>query len=303
MANTGEVQESADKELIQDINDLNDDIVKQLLADLSTIVTGQNITLDPIFFATIEDRIANYTKHLGYEKIVKKYLKKFDTIDKNIFNYYSRERILLEHEILNEKLNNNFRKQVAKQFSQGMIDNTIDIADLLREQAISGASIEQTREALKTRLTTQGDTNTPFANELNNRLKDVVMTYDGLQNADLKKRFGFNKAFYLASIIETSRPICIHIKDNYKFLDDDRIKKVLDEFCPNGKPSDDVISFVTVGGETKRAKKGAGMIDGTTPDNFTINRGGWNCRHEIRWFVDAGKKEKTSEQQLDLVYG
>ena len=97
---------------------------------------------------------------------------------------------------------------------------------------------------------------------------DALFQYDGALNEDIKKEFGFTKFRYLGSLVEDSRPFCEHMKSLGGVIDIEQLKIALDDFCPNGEP---------------KKGKGDGMIKGTTVANFSINRGGYNCGHRVRW--------------------
>jgi len=113
---------------------------------------------------------------------------------------------------------------------------------------------------------------------------DALRQYNGAINDEVRKTYNLKHFFYIGSEIETTRPVCDHIRDNYKgAISIDQLKVILDEFCPNGIPSDVSITYETVNGVKRTAKKGAGMYDGTTVDNFCQNCGGNRCRHEVKW--------------------
>ena len=60
----------------------------------------------------------------------------------------------------------------------------------------------------------------------------------------------------------------------------------LDEYCPNGIPSDDKITI-----DGKQYKKGAGMMKLTTVKTFPLFKGGAenNCHHKWRWNIQFTK--------------
>ena len=88
---------------------------------------------------------------------------------------------------------------------------------------------------------------------------------------------------YIGSLIETSRPFCIDMHDSQKRYSKAEVQKKLDEFIPNGIPSKERITIITNQGKEINTTKGSGMIEFTDIDNITINRGGYGCRHLVRW--------------------
>jgi hypothetical protein len=115
--------------------------------------------------------------------------------------------------------------------------------------------------------------------------KDAIMQYDGLIQEELRQKFKPTSGRYIGSLIEDSRPFCDHMKDKFanRPVSITQLQTALDEFCPNGQPSQSKITFETVNGETKSQAKGSGMIQGTNIQNFPSLRGGYNCRHEWKW--------------------
>ncbi|MEX0596827.1 MAG: hypothetical protein WD512_10025, partial [Candidatus Paceibacterota bacterium] len=76
--------------------------------------------------------------------------------------------------------------------------------------------------------------------------------------------YGMTKIVYLNSNIKTTRGQCLHWT-SFDFLTDEQLKEEIP---------------IAVNGGTLGGYKCSGMIESTTIDNFTANRGGYNCRHE-----------------------
>jgi hypothetical protein len=109
---------------------------------------------------------------------------------------------------------------------------------------------------------------------------DSLSQYDGAMNKMIADVYEFDNFIYVSNTIETSRPFCIHMRDDLGGrFSKDQLKIALNEYCPAGDPSDQTIEYKTHSGEVKRGKKGSGMIKGTTVENFVQLRGGYGCRH------------------------
>lgn len=304
MPTTGEIQNDADEQLYSRLNNLSKRLIDKLFADISILVNNRVLVFDPVYFAQLEDKILNYSRELGYDRIVRQYLNRYTEIDDNILNYYTRERILVENEAINETVNNDFRRQVAENIRLTHNQNIRELVNVLREQAILGMDISQAQDAVRAQqgISTTSQ-NTKLVSQINNVVHDAIMQYDGLQNANIANQFNLQNFYYIASVIESTRPICDHIKDTLTLVTPDDLKGVLDAYCPNGVPSKVPITYETVNSVIRTRQMGSGMIAGTVPGNFAVNRGGYNCRHECRFTNRGSDVRQTANSILDMIYG
>lgn len=86
--------------------------------------------------------------------------------------------------------------------------------------------------------------------------RDAILQYDGTINTIIFNEFGLDEWGYEGSLIKDSRPQC------RRWVKMGRI------------PADELAQEIAWA-ETN----GSGLIPETTPENFAINRGGYNCRH------------------------
>ena len=283
---TGEIQEKADIELAKELTTIENRLINRLLMDLNLLAVNNNLVFAPDYYATLEDKIVNYMRELGYVDKVNAYLSNYDAIDELAKDFYSRQRLLLENEAIRNPLNEQLRKSTIEALrGQGVAADFVKpLADILRVQALQGLTITQATEQLKARL--EKPELVRYAGQVT---QDAIMQYDGALNENIAKTYGLKEFIYFSSIIETSRPFCTHMKDKYgsRPIKQDEIKAVLDEYCPNGVPSDVPITYTTVNNVEKTAKKGSGMIEGTTVGNFAILKGGHRCRHEVRYVLSG----------------
>lgn len=140
----------------------------------------------------------------------------------------------------------------------------VPINDLLFKAIVSGASLAETQSALKT-VVGQGK----LGAHTIQMTRDALYGYDGALNQEIAKEYGLNAYMYVGSIKPgkssksgkskkyESRPQCVRWVDKNILLKSDL---------------QDEINWAY--------KYGSGMIPGTTPDNFPIYRGGYNCRHQ-----------------------
>lgn len=288
----GELQEQKNEQAIKELQKFQDGLYNKLLSYLAGITQDGFLQPNTLQLAQLENAIVNWTKELNYGNIIENYLSALGEVDELNVAYYSKEtskryRQRIENEILRSPLTNEYREQVSNNLRSAGAYNEIvkKVADTLKLQALRGMTFEQAAEQLKA-LVTNTETGQGIAERHFNQVaRDAIMQYDGVIQEGLAKEFNPTRGRYLASVIETTRPICDHIKDKYGngYITKQQLKEILDEFCPGGQPSKEKITYTTVSGEERRTAKGAGMIEGTTVDNFPSYRGGYNCRHEWRW--------------------
>lgn len=87
--------------------------------------------------------------------------------------------------------------------------------------------------------------------------RDAVGQYAGNVNRIIAKQYGLDAIEYIGSLVKDSREQCVRWVGMEQILISD-LQKEIDWAEHNG----------------------SGLIPGTNPDNFIVNRGGYNCRHE-----------------------
>lgn len=298
---TGTIQDKANEKLFKDSNLISKSLVDKLLADIGLISKDNRLIFDTDYFSQLENKIINYTKELGYDKMVNNYLSNYDKVYDNLENFYARQRILLENEAINEKVNEIYRKQIINSFKLENEINARKLATVLREQALTGMTIKEAQNNMKALLSSPSNGNqTVFTNNIDNVVHDAIMQYDGLHNANIANTYGLTDFYYFSSIIETSRPVCTHIKNTYPgIITELQLKDILSEYCPNGIPSDKRITYGTVNGVERTLKKGSGMIEGTVLSNFAVNRGGYRCRHEVKFTFSTKSSKDIAKSIID----
>lgn len=288
----GELQEKKNEQAIKDLQQFQNGLYQKLVTFLAGITQDGFLQPNTLQLAQLENAIVNWTKELNYGNIIDAYLSALPEVDEINRAYYSKETTKrqlqrIENEILRSPLNEEYRQQVSNNLrSAGAYEEIVKrVADTLKLQALRGMTFEQASNELRA-LVTQTETGQGIAERHFNQVaKDAIMQYDGVIQEGLAKNFNPTRGRYLASVIETTRPICDHIKDKFGngYITREQLQTVLNDFCPAGQPSKEKITYVTVNGEERTANKGAGMIEGTVIDNFPSFRGGYNCRHEWRW--------------------
>lgn len=129
------------------------------------------------------------------------------------------------------------------------------ITDILITNASSGISQIEAKEFIQDYLFREGKNE--FQQWAGVTATDALNQYNGKINQALKVEYDLNGWSYVGSIIETSRGFC---RDCVAIgnIDEETMSKKINEYSNNG------LLY--------------GMA--TTTENVTINRGGFNCRHE-----------------------
>lgn len=210
------------------------------------------------------------------------------------------ERIIIEQyaEITGVSVNNvveanPFRGRVMDSLDNHLSGNAFyaDILEPIRniivQQILYGISYEKATEIIEEFISKKGLDSTLRNVNSGQVGRDLLNQYDGAIQNEIRKEYEFNGFIWVGGHVEDTRPVCDHLADRENGQwSMEELSDVLDEYCPNGEPSQEMISYETITDDTgqvvkKRAKKGAGMIRGTSLDNFAIVRGGFNCLHEL----------------------
>ena len=260
---------------------------KKILPLLNNILVefvdkGQ-LTPDTIKLASLDSKILEAIQLSGYGASVDSLLESMMELQGINEKFYQKAEKLSVYDAIqdSERLNNHVKNIIESLKGQGASENILKpIENLIRQQILLRRPYTETVDLLRIELSEES-TISRYVKQI---ATDGLSQYDGIINDEVRVKYGLDKFYYIGSLIETSRPICDHIRDNFKgiiYISD--LEKVLDEFCPNGIPSNEKITFITVNEEKRTMKKGSGMIKGTNSANFSTYRGGYGCRHEVKW--------------------
>lgn len=139
------------------------------------------------------------------------------------------------------------------------------------DDAISyGDSIDAAKRKLTDFVLSGQDKSGRLKSYLTQTARDSISQLQGQQMASVAKEVGFVGIRYVGGLLKDSRGQC------YRWVHD------LNGFIPIDKLKDE-IALAYKNQATKRempqGHKWGGMMDNTTPENFIIKRGGYNCTH------------------------
>lgn len=173
-------------------------------------------------------------------------------------------------------------KQLAVQntmdalMGSGLQANVTDkLNDILLRAVTTGAKFSDLQEELRTHLLGKDGGQGAFARYATTYATTALSQFTGQNNKLLTDDLGCDWFMYVGSNKETTREFCSHLTAK-KFVHRSEIPDLL-----KGKIDDYQCAIYP------KTKLPYGMIDGTTPDNFQCNCGGWNCRHQLIPVADA----------------
>jgi hypothetical protein len=268
----------AEETLSNDILKVREQFYSQLILILQEFSTKNKLDYTDNQLAKLKTAIDKAFNKTSYEKYVNNYLSLYDEVIKDNIDFYKANKILTENYIINNEYLTELRRQavdgllsadaIREQFKK-------PIENLMRIDIIRGISYQEAAEKLQGKL---GD----MEGRVKTIVKDSLLQYDGAIGNEVRKEFNLKKFIYRNALVEASRPFCIHMKKQ-KVWTIEELQEVLDEYCPDGIPSESKIEITTISGDRKKMSKGSGMIKGTNVVNFGQYRGGYGCGHLVGW--------------------
>lgn len=255
------ILDDAEELLKSDITKTNRIVYEALISFLKFDTQGGKIVFDAKTIELInkaEKQIKKALNKAGYESRVAQYLKDFDKIKAATVA----EQKKVNRIDVSQRLVTNIQKSAIQQTTNILLGNGLDanfiqpIKDVLLSAASSGMTIPQAELQLRKVIIGDAERFGKLERYVTQISRDAISQYDGMMQSRIAKEYDLDGISYEGSIIKDSRPQCkrwveigeIPIKD---------LKKEIEWANANG----------------------SGMIPNTTPDTFTIYRGGYNCRH------------------------
>jgi len=217
---------------------------------------------------------------------VSAFLTEFDEVEKRNRSIY---RVLLGKPI---KTNLSVEKQI-------IIDQVVDsltgqsslnanytnpIRKTLTDAIRRGSTFKQAEDALRSQIV--GDANGGlFKRYTKQVVTDSINQFDGAVNDVIRDAFQLDGFRYVGSLIKDSRENCQEFVNG-----SGRFEKYAIE--PGAFRTQDLPALIKI------AKNRPGWIKGTTPQNFGQNRGGYNCRHQVVYFLLTEEQKAVVDKQL-----
>jgi len=192
----------------------------------------------------------------------------------NVRNYIANLPIIEDYNIRIHEQENDIAKKDLKQAVAGIqsqVSNNIvtqltgagvdvefikPLTELIYNNVVSGSSLSDLQKAIREYIEGNASQLGQFRKYVTRIGRDALYQYDGVLNSRIADTFGFDAYRYIGTIIRDSRPQCIRWLGMGILLRKDMDKELAYAY-----------------------NSGSGMIPGTTADNFSVYRGGYNCRH------------------------
>ena len=274
--------EKSFNEYVKEVEKINKKLFSIIVSHISDFVIDGKFDTSLSNVAKIKTFLIDALKKSGYVKATNEYMKLVDTIKEINTSWYKKESI-----------------NISKSFDNLLVKNSEDaINNVLRGDELIRNIVEPLNKSLTNQLILKSNFKETYRNldniinekriipsYIENVAYDVMLEHDGNINNVVKLENKLKYMYWIGSEIESTRPICSHIKDKYgsKAISEDQMQIVLDEYCPNGIPSKKSITYTTVNGKSFTREKGSGMKQGTNLQNISEKRGGWKCRHEVKY--------------------
>ena len=251
--------------------------IKKLDVDASGNIrtTTANIKL----LATIRTKLATVASNKEFMGGVKSVANAMDKLYKAQVEYYSKafpqktlgENAKKKHQALQQIAINN----VASGLSQSALTASVvePLNKMLLRAVTSGAKYADLIDEFHKQLESSDDSTSALAKYAKTYATTAMTQLAGENNRLFTDDLGAEWFQYVGSVIETSRQFCELLTEK-EYIHKSEIKDILAGYIEiDGK-----VHECEMNPKTGLPK---GLIEGTTEQNFQVNVGGWNCRHQL----------------------
>lgn len=278
--NSSDIADEYEEKVILDMKKVEYKFYEILLQKLAEFSEGGKLVADPTKLAQLEATIRQALKDAGYSKAVDNYFEAFPAIVNLNQSYYRNDDIAIKPLVNDSELVKNTYAKIEEDLRKGGVNKAIvtTIAEQMRQGILLNSSYQDAADAIRnTLIEKQLPTKYVFQ-----ATSDAIKMYNGAIQDEVKIRYNATHFYYVVGLKETSRPFCVHMKDKYgsRAIAYTELAEDLKEYCPNGQPSQESITFTTIDGVTETKKKGSGMMENTFTYNFSQKTGGYQCRHD-----------------------
>jgi len=263
------------------------DVEKIIFEDLKKAINKLNVDGGTIQFDEKNIDLVNQLDRVMIEAIqgsnmpsaITKYLRNFQTISDFNFDIHKNVNDLSKTEL--EKLVSPIQKLSVERTLNGLTGSGVNtnfiepVRQGIFQNIVAGTNRTQLEQYLSNYVLGNPNVDGLYSRYVKQVSRDALNQFDGQTNARIADEFGLDAFRYVGSLIDDSRPQC------RRWIG----KRVLQKSELQSE-----INWAN--------NNGTGMISGTTPDNFSIYRGGYNCRHAaIPFKLTKSQREKLDKQQ------
>jgi hypothetical protein len=277
-----------DKEVLIAENDLVDNfdnIEKKIFDAVKGKINQMNIEGGKILFDDtntaivneIDAVIQNALQGSNYPTQVKEFLRSFETIKQ--FNFDAQKSVNDISETELSDLIDPIQKANVEQTLNGLTGTGVStnfiqpVREGIYKNIVAGTTISDMEVFLSNYILSNPERMSQLKRYVTQVSRDSLNQFDGQVNSHIAETFGLDAFRYVGSLIDDSRPQCVRWVGKNVLLASE-LQKEINWAYDNG----------------------TGMIPGTTPNNFAVFRGGYNCRHSAIPF----KLTKSQRAELGL---
>lgn len=213
-----------------------------------------------------------------YQKEVRDFAQAFNDVTKLQNAYWKAVETTFKPRPLLREIRKQAISDTVKNLTASGIGTTIQeqIADILRTNITTGGSYSALTDQLRESLLNT-ETDGALLKYTKQITTDALHQYSAQYTQTVSSDLGFEWFAYQGSDIKTTRPFCDAMTD-FRYFHITEIPALL---------AAKDLYYIKDGVKTKvpiydKTGLPQGMIPGTNPANFQINRGGYNCGHQIR---------------------
>lgn len=217
-------------------------------------------------------KIANNDKYIsGVERLIGF----FDKLQGQQNDYFSRNFAEQTLDIEAKKKHDLMKQMAVQNTINALTDDglkagvTDKINDILLRAVTTGAKFGDLQEELRAHMLGKEGGQGALARYATTYATTSISQFTGQNNKLLTQDLGMQWFMYVGSNIETTREFCQHLTKK-RYIHISEIPTIL-----SGKIDDHQCAIYP------KTKLPYGMIEGTNEENFQVNCGGWNCRHQL----------------------
>lgn len=263
------------------------DVEKIIFEDLKKAINKLNVDGGKIQFDEKNIDLVNELDRVMIDAIqgsnmpsaITKYLRNFQTISDFNFDVHNDVNDLSKTEL--EKLVSPVQKLAVETTLNGLTGSGVNtnfiepVRQGIFQNIVAGTNRTELEEYLRNYVLGNPNVDGLYSRYVKQVTRDALGQFDGQTNARIADEFGLDAFRYVGSLIDDSRPQC------RRWIG----KRVLQKSELQSE-----INWAN--------NNGTGMIGGTTPENFPVYRGGYNCRHAaIPFKLTKSQREKLGLEQ------
>lgn len=272
------INEKLKSQMVSSVLDNVPNIEKSVFDEVMKIIDSIDSTggsfatniLTPEKLQEIETRIFATLKNSGYIQSVDVFIKDMSKITINSQLLLSEQGFEVQKLQLNP-IEVKWKKQtVTTLLDSGIREDFVRPILKVVDDAISyGDSINTTRNKLSEFVLSGKDKSGKLKSYLTQTARDSVNQLQGQQYQSVANVIGYEGVSYIGGLLEDSRGQCKRwVNDLNGFIPIDQLKAEI------------ALAYKNQARKLKEGEhKWGGMMPNTTPDNFIVKRGGFNCTH------------------------